>query len=80
VRTWKCGSLHAFTCILLGLRHDYFVNNLYQYRGYKNKNAGISAGRKRGKGENENDYKYTHRIYLQNLGGMDNLLSDSLAI
>ena len=41
--------------------------------------ASVQGGRE-GKERTKMIHKYTHRKYLQNLGGMDNLLSDSLAI
>jgi len=41
---------------------------------------GEREGKERTKMRTKMIHKYTHRIYLQNLGGMDNLLSDSLAI
>jgi hypothetical protein len=41
--------------------------------------ASVQAERE-GKERTKMIHMYIHRIYLQNLGGMDNLLSDSLAI
>ncbi len=77
MRTWKCGSLHAY---YLDCDNDYFFNTCTHAEDIKIKMLASVQAEREGKERTKMIHMYIHRIYLQNLGGMDNLLSDSLAI
>jgi hypothetical protein len=77
VRTWKCGSLHAYY-----LDYDMTTSSTTctNTEDIKIKMLASVQAEREGKERTKMIHMYIHRIYLQNLGGMDNLLSDSLAI